>query len=123
MMKRMKASSLLAIAALPLLNATAAYAADEVNVYSYRQPFLIQPMLDAFTQETGIKVNVKFAKAGIAEQLVREGEFSPADVLLTVDISRLAELVAKGVVQPVTSLRLKITSQLTTATKTTNGLH
>lgn len=103
MMKRMKASSLLAIAALPLLNATAAYAADEVNVYSYRQPFLIQPMLDAFTQETGIKVNVKFAKAGIAEQLVREGEFSPADVLLTVDISRLAELVAKGVVQPVTS--------------------
>ncbi len=102
-MKRMKASSLLAIAALPLLNATAAYAADEVNVYSYRQPFLIQPMLDAFTQETGIKVNVKFAKAGIAEQLVREGEFSPADVLLTVDISRLAELVAKEVVQPVSN--------------------
>ncbi|MDP5254029.1 MULTISPECIES: Fe(3+) ABC transporter substrate-binding protein [unclassified Vibrio] len=103
----MKPSCLLAIAALPFLNATAAYAADEVNVYSYRQPFLIQPMLDAFTQETGIKVNVKFAKAGIAEQLVREGEFSPADVLLTVDISRLAELVAKEVVQPVSNSEIQ----------------
>ncbi len=78
-------------------------AAEEVNVYSYRQPFLVEPMLNEFTKETGIKVNVKFAKTGIAEKLAQEGEYSPADVLLTTDISRLAELTEKGLVQKVDS--------------------
>ncbi|USH02856.1 Fe(3+) ABC transporter substrate-binding protein [Grimontia kaedaensis] len=81
----------------------AVQAAEEVNVYSYRQPFLIEPMLDQFTKETGIKVNVKFAKKGMAEKVEQEGEYSPADVLLTVDISRLMELVNKDLVQPVDS--------------------
>lgn len=78
-------------------------AAQEVNVYSYRQPFLVEPMLKEFTEETGINVNVKFAKDGLAEKLVQEGEYSPADVVLTVDISRLVELTEKEVVQPVNS--------------------
>ncbi len=78
-------------------------AAQEVNVYSYRQPFLVEPMLKEFTQETGIKVNVTFARQGIVEKLLQEGEYSPADVVLTVDISRLSELSDKGVVQPVSS--------------------
>ncbi|MGL6258423.1 Fe(3+) ABC transporter substrate-binding protein [Vibrio sp. WXL103] len=78
-------------------------AAEEVNVYSYRQPFLVEPMFDEFTKQTGIKVNVMFAKQGMAEKLEQEGEYSPADVLLTVDISRLAELADKEVVQPVES--------------------
>ena len=82
---------------------TAAIAAEEVNVYSYRQPFLVEPMLNQFTKETGIKVNVKFAKTGLAEKLAQEGEYSPADVLLTVDIIRLAELTDKGLVQTVDS--------------------
>ncbi|WP_099610607.1 Fe(3+) ABC transporter substrate-binding protein [Vibrio fujianensis] len=81
----------------------AVIAAQEVNVYSYRQPFLVEPMFDEFTKETGIKVNVMFAKTGIAEKLVQEGEYSPADVILTVDISRLAELTDKGLLQPVSS--------------------
>ena len=38
------------------------FAAEEVNVYSYRQPKLIEPMLDVFTEDTGIKVNVLYAK-------------------------------------------------------------
>ena len=80
-----------------------AMAAEEVNVYSYRQPFLVQPMFDEFTKETGIKVNVKFSKTGIAEQLKKEGEYSPADVVLTTDISRLVELANEEVVQPVES--------------------
>ncbi len=80
-----------------------AMAADEVNVYSYRQPFLVEPMFNEFTKETGIKVNVKFAKKGLAEKLAQEGEYSPADVILTVDISRLAELSNKDLVQPVNS--------------------
>ncbi|USD64808.1 Fe(3+) ABC transporter substrate-binding protein [Vibrio sp. SCSIO 43136] len=83
--------------------APSAMAAEEVNVYSYRQPFLVEPMFKEFTKETGIKVNVKFAKKGLAEKLAQEGEYSPADVILTVDISRLAELSKKGLVQPVSS--------------------
>lgn len=77
--------------------------ANEVNVYSYRQPFLIKPLFDAFTNETGIKVNVVFAKKGLAERLIREGQNSPADLIFTVDIGRLSEVVEKDVVQPVTS--------------------
>ena len=80
-----------------------ATAAEEVNVYSYRQPFLVEPMFNEFTKETGIKVNVKFAKKGLSEKLQQEGEYSPADVILTTDISRLVELVNKDLVQPVDS--------------------
>ncbi|PMH41226.1 iron ABC transporter substrate-binding protein [Vibrio sp. 10N.286.49.B3] len=90
---------LLAASVLP----SAVFAAEEVNVYSYRQPFLVASMFKAFTEETGIKVNVKFAKKGIAEKLIQEGEYSPADVVLTTDISRLAELTSKDLVQPVSS--------------------
>ena len=76
---------------------------NEVNVYSYRQPFLIQPMFDVFTKETGIDVNVVFAKKGLSERLVREGKNSPADVVFTVDIGRLMDVVNKNVVQAVNS--------------------
>lgn len=98
-MKKLLTLSALACATL----APTAMAAEEVNVYSYRQPFLVEPMFKEFTKETGIKVNVMFAKTGIAEKLAQEGEYSPADVILTVDISRLAELTDKGLVQPVNS--------------------
>ena len=60
----------------------------EVNVYSYREPKLIQPLLDAFTKDTGIKVNVISASSGLEQRIKTEGANSPADVLLTVDIGR-----------------------------------
>ncbi|HCN31538.1 MAG TPA: iron ABC transporter substrate-binding protein [Rhodobiaceae bacterium] len=63
----------------------------EVNVYSYRQPFLVKPLFDKFTDQTGIKVNVIFAQKGLLEKIKLEGQRSPADVLLTVDITRLLE--------------------------------
>lgn len=81
----------------------AANAAQEVNVYSYRQPFLIEPMFKEFTAETGINVNVMFAEKGIAEKLASEGEYSPADVILTSEFSRLFELSDKGLVQALDS--------------------
>ncbi len=77
--------------------------ADEVNVYSYRQPALVKPLFDAFTDKTGIKVNVAFLNKGLVEKLVAEGKRSPADVVLTVDISRLNAVVAAGVTQAVDS--------------------
>jgi iron(III) transport system substrate-binding protein len=93
---------MLRAALIALLLATPAVA-DEVNVYSHRQPELIQPLVDAFTAETGIAVNVAFVDKGMAERLVAEGDRSPADLILTVDIARLMQIVDAGVTQPVQS--------------------
>ena len=91
-----------------ILGATAFPAlADEVNVYSHRQPELIQPLIDAYTAETGVTVNVAFVDKGMAERLVSEGDRSPADLVLTVDIARLLQIVEAGVTQPVESEVLK----------------
>ena len=75
--------------------------ADEVNIYSHRQPELIQPLMDQFTAETGIDVNIAFVDKGMAERLKAEGTRSPADLVLTVDIGRMVELVDADVLQPV----------------------
>ena len=77
--------------------------ADEVNIYSHRQPELVQPLFDAFTKETGIAVNVAFVGSGMVERLVAEGRRSPADLVLTVDIARLMQVVDAGVTQAVAS--------------------
>ncbi|MCI2393558.1 Fe(3+) ABC transporter substrate-binding protein [Aliiroseovarius sediminis] len=84
-----------------------AASADEVNVYSYRQPELIQPLTDAFTEETGIDVNVAYLNKGMVERLKAEGERSPADLIFTVDISRLAGVVDEGLTQAVDNETLK----------------
>ncbi|MGB7288285.1 MAG: Fe(3+) ABC transporter substrate-binding protein [Salaquimonas sp.] len=78
-----------------------ALAADEVNIYSYRQPELIQPLLDVFSAETGIKTNVIFLDKGLTERIAAEGRNSPADVILATDIGRLQEAVDSGVTQAV----------------------
>ena len=78
----------------------------EVNIYSYRQPFLIEPMLNAFSRQTGIKTNVVFAPKGMIERLKREGKNSPADMVLTVDVGRLNDAVEAGVLQPVKTKKL-----------------
>lgn len=83
------------------------HAGSEVNIYSYRQPYLINPLLEAFTKKTGIKANVVFAKKGLIERMAAEGKNSPADLLLTVDIGRLSGAVAKGITQPVKSAALE----------------
>ncbi|PZU88529.1 MAG: iron ABC transporter substrate-binding protein [Shinella sp.] len=81
--------------------AGSALADGEVNIYSYRQPELIQPLLDEFTKETGIETNVLFLDKGLVERISAEGANSPADVILTVDIGRLVEAKDGGVTQPV----------------------
>ncbi|MEM1298183.1 MAG: Fe(3+) ABC transporter substrate-binding protein [Pseudomonadota bacterium] len=91
------------IAALAVSIAAPALAAGEVNVYSYRQPELIKPLTDAFTEKTGIAVNSVFLKKGMVERLKAEGDRSPADLIFTVDISRLAGVVNAGVTQAVES--------------------
>ncbi|UCX05787.1 Fe(3+) ABC transporter substrate-binding protein [Shewanella sp. HL-SH8] len=96
-MKMVQGTAILGLACL----ASSAMADEALTVYSYRQAFLVEPILEQFTQNTGIKVNVVFAKDGIAERIEREGRLSPVDVVLTSDFSRLMELVEKDLVSPV----------------------
>lgn len=111
----MKKTSLLlsaaamAVAISSLSNPTAVVAADskEVNLYSYRQPFLIKPMLDEFTKETGIKVNVTYAPKGMAQRIKSEGRNTAADAVLTVDIGRINTLTELELLQPIESAALK----------------
>ncbi|ETX14674.1 iron ABC transporter substrate-binding protein [Roseivivax halodurans JCM 10272] len=99
-MIRTTATALVALAA-----ATPALA--EVNIYSQRQPELIAPITDAFTEKTGIETNVVFLEDGLPERLSAEGDRSPADIIMTVDIARLSQVVEAGVTQPVESETLE----------------
>ena len=83
-------------------------AAAEVNIYSYRQEHLIRPLLDGFTRETGIEVNLVSGKAdALLERLKSEGLNSPADILLTVDVGRLIRAKDAGVLQAISSSKLE----------------
>jgi iron(III) transport system substrate-binding protein len=96
-------SLLAALAASSLPLTPFAASSQELNLYTYREPALIKPLLDEFTKSTGIRVNTVFAASGLEERLRAEGQNSPADVLLTVDIGRLQQAKDYGVTQPVKS--------------------
>jgi iron(III) transport system substrate-binding protein len=89
-------TAFLSLGALPAI-------AQEINLYTTREPGLITPLLDAFTKNTGIKVKSIFVKDGLAERVAAEGSNSPADILMTVDLGNLLDLVEKGLTQPVKS--------------------
>lgn len=80
---------------------------EEINLYTTREPGLIIPLLDAFTAETDIKVNTVFVKDGLIERVKAEGTRSPADLLMTVDIGNLLDLVEAQITQPVDSATLQ----------------
>ncbi len=114
-----KKSLTILLAGTSALASSMSYAAEEVNVYSYRQPFLIEPMMKEFTAETGVKVNILFAKKGLIERIKREGKLSTADLMLTSDFSRLTMFTEEGLAQPVDSdiLNKNIPSQFHGAEK------
>ena len=85
-----------------LFSGTAA-AAEEVNLYTTREPGLIQPLLDAFSKESGVRVNTVFVRDGLLERVRAEGARSPADVLMTVDTGNLLDLVSGGQTQGIQS--------------------
>ena len=106
-MPRIRDLSLAALGAAGVLAlSTAAFAQGEVNVYTYRETKLIQPLFDAFTKETNIKVNAVSASSGLEQRIKTEGANSPADVLLTVDIGRLDDAVKADISQPIKSAEM-----------------
>lgn len=103
-----------ALASLTLAAVTAltlplpALADGEVNVYSARQEALIKPLMDEFTQETGIRVNIVSARAdALLQRLRSEGRNTPADILITVDAGNLHSAKQAGVLRQVESDLLK----------------
>ena len=101
-----RTARLAAVACLATLASTPA-SAQELNLYTTREPGLIKPLIDAFTESSGIKVNAIFVKDGLPERLAAEGDRSPADVLMAVDFGNLTDLVEKGLTQPVKSAELE----------------
>jgi iron(III) transport system substrate-binding protein len=97
--------TLLTVGALALTLATPpAIASEEVNLYSARKEELIKPLLDRFTNSTGIKVNLVTGKAdALLKRLESEGRNTPADLLLTVDVGRLYRAEQAGLLQAVRS--------------------
>ncbi len=89
------------LASTALVLAAPAFA--DVTIYTTRQPDLIQPVMDAFTADTGIAVDLQFVEDGLVERLKTEGARSPADLVMTVDIANLSRVVDAGVVQTVDS--------------------
>lgn len=91
------------VSALALLALGGVATAQEINLYTLREPGLVKPLIEAFTAKTGLKVNTIFMNDGLAERVAAEGARSPADVLMTADIAKLVEITDKGVSQPVKS--------------------
>ncbi len=95
-----------ALIALLVCTGSSPQAADRnvVNIYSYRQEILVRPLLDRFTEVTGIEVRLVSGKADVLlQRLKSEGRNSPADLLLTADAGRLHRALEAGVLQPVHS--------------------
>lgn len=83
---------------------TCVFANEEVNLYSARQEALIKPLLDAFTSQTGVQVNIISSKAdALLKRIQSEGINSPADVLLTTDAGRLWRAKQAQIFEPVES--------------------
>ena len=78
--------------------------ADQVNLYSARKEALIKPLLDKFSEQTGIQVNLVTAKAdALLQRLQSEGKLTPADLLITVDAGRWYRAKQAGLFQPIQS--------------------
>jgi iron(III) transport system substrate-binding protein len=103
MTNTLRLTALLASVAMIGASAPAFAQSGEVNIYSYREQTLLQPLLDRFSAETGIKANVLYAGDGLLDRVAAEGELSPADVVLTVDIGNLVGAEEKGLTQPITT--------------------
>ncbi|ACK65500.1 extracellular solute-binding protein family 1 [Rippkaea orientalis PCC 8801] len=76
----------------------------ELNLYSSRHYNTDNELYQGFTQETGIKVNLIEGKDDeLIERIQSEGENSPADILITVDVARLWRAQEAGIFTPISS--------------------
>lgn len=99
--------SLLSVIGLFSLSAEL-FAADELVIYSARKEHLIKPVLDRYTEETGVQIKLLTDKAAsLLVRLKAEGANTPADLLITVDAGNLWQAVEQGVLLQLNSEVLK----------------
>lgn len=100
----MKINGILVVALLVSVTACTEPKLQEVNVYSARKAELIEPLLQTFSEQTGINVNLVTAKDdALIKRLELEGDSSPADILITVDAGRLHRAKTAGLLQALNS--------------------
>jgi iron(III) transport system substrate-binding protein len=103
LIRRGGAATLIVMLAIAIEATVFGASAKDLNIYSHRQPFLINPFIEAYQKLTGTKINIVFASKGLAQRLQAEGPRSPADVVLTVDIARLFVYADKGLLASIDS--------------------
>ena len=106
MFKQLTLAAVIAGTLLPV----GASAAEEINLYSARKEALIKPLLDKFTEQSGIEVRlITGSAAALQKRLELEGENSPADVLVTTDAGNLHRASEAGLLQAIESDTLEKT--------------
>jgi iron(III) transport system substrate-binding protein len=85
----------------------AAGRAEEITLYSTREAALVAPAVAAFTEASGIKVNVVFVEDSLVKRLVSEGAASPADVLVTIGLDKTTQLAGRGLTRTFSSSRIE----------------
>ncbi|WLB54996.1 extracellular solute-binding protein [Bradyrhizobium japonicum] len=106
MAARHKAIAVLIAAASACLAATGASRAEEITLYSTREAALVEPVVAAFTEASGVKVKIVFVEDSLVKRLASEGIASPADVLMTIGLDKTTQLSTRGLTQAFTSSRL-----------------
>lgn len=96
---------LLTLFCLTYFSAASAQKSDEpLVIYSERKPFLLEPLVKRYQAETGIKIQILTDQASVLlERLAAEGEYTQADIFMTVDAGSLVQAAKRGVLAPLNS--------------------
>jgi iron(III) transport system substrate-binding protein len=80
--------------------------AEEINLYSTREPQLVEPVIASFTAATGITVKLTYIEDNLVTRMKAEGDASPADVLMTIGLDKTSQFAANDLSQPTSSALL-----------------
>ena len=102
--KALHFASTVLISASAILSAQAMANDDELVIYSSRKAHLIDPLIEAYAEETGVKIQLTTGKtAALLARLKSEGKATPADILITVDGGNLWNASESDVLLPLES--------------------
>ena len=100
---------LLALLSLSAIVACGGDDAETLTIYSGRSESLVQPILDQFEEESGVKVRVRYGDtAELAATILEEGGNSPADVFFAQDAGALGALADVGLLKTLPSMVLDL---------------
>jgi iron(III) transport system substrate-binding protein len=107
MVARAKAVAVLVALAAACLAGTDVSRAEEITLYSTREAALVEPVVTAFTEASGIGVKIVFVEDSLVKRLASEGAASPADVLLTIGLDKTTQPVIGGLTQTMSSASIE----------------